>query len=544
MVGFSMAVVDLHEPVIYKNFGFADLQQNIAASENTIYRIGSVTKVFTAMAILKLRDEGKISLEDPVEDYLPALHFQYAPGLPVIKVRDLLTHTAGLPDNIDNGSFCSDPPAARTIITEVNKLYLTIPAGLKMNYSNIGYALLGCLIEKISGKSYADYVMRNFIIPMQMKETGILQSGEQVAGMALGYLPDSTSIIEPLIRDVAAGGMYGSTADLVSLCRLLMQNGNLYGKQLIDSATLQEMMTNQIGNVTLKTDDEFGYGLFINTMGSNLDSVIGKNIGHGGDTRVFHSIVAVFPKLQIGFVLLTNSEAGGNFTKSAVLQIAREYVRDVKGIPIQRGIKNSFSTIAREADDLDHSKIAGTYGSGGEDFVTIINKNDRKLIFRQDKNKLKLKKEADGIYAVTYYLLQIIPVKVKAASFAFVESGGRTYMKTLDNHSKSAVYISVKDESVEMPSTWKAKAGKYEVLNDCPGDMLLHPDELKIEGNKILLHRSDPLQEESDYVSFNPLNDHLAVSDGIDRGAGNTLQFLPNGNVYWSGYELKLAAQK
>ncbi|MBK9730264.1 MAG: beta-lactamase family protein [Chitinophagaceae bacterium] len=539
MVGFSMAVVDAEEPVIYKNYGYENLERKITASENTVYRIASVSKVFTAMAVMKLRDEGKIDLNAPIENYLKALHFQYTPGLPIITIHDLLTHTSGLPDNIDNGSLCANAPDQESIISETNKLYLTIPAGLKMNYSNTGYALLGCLVEKISGEKFPDYLEHNFFSPMQMAHTGFLKAGEIIQHAAAGYLADSTFFDEPVLRDIAAGGVYSSASDLTHLCSLLLDAGRVNGKQVIASATLQEMMTNKISEVKLASDDEFGYGLFIHELGSDKDSLIGKNIGHGGDSRVFHSIVVTFPALNIGFVLLTNSESGGAFTKSAVLQIAREYIRDVKGIAIQKGTKNDFTATALRVDNLNNAMIEGTYGSGGEDFVTMIRKNDVKLVFRQDKTKLVLKKNEAGVYSVKYMLLKFIPVKVKAASFGFRLVDDRIYMKAIDNKSKSAEYISVKDNQIVMPESWKLKVGKYSIDNLCSGNMLMYPDEIKIAGNKLLLHRSDPLKEEDDIISFNIINDHIAVSDGIDRGAGNSLELLPNGNIYWSGYEMK-----
>ncbi|MEO6169014.1 MAG: serine hydrolase domain-containing protein, partial [Chitinophagales bacterium] len=473
-VGFSMAVVDGNEPVLYKNYGYADLEKKIATNENTVFRIASVSKVFTAMSVMKLRDEGKVDLNAPVENYLDGLKLRYAPHLPQITVRDLLTHTSGLSDNIDNGSMCSTHVPAESIIAETNKLYLTIPAGLKMNYSNTGYALLGCLIEKVSGEKYEEYIRNNFFSPMEMTRTGVWTGSETIPNIAMGYLKDSTFFNEPSLRDLAAGGFFSTAADLTQLCRLIMEQGKANGKEVMPAGTMQEMMTDKTAEIKLRTDDEFGYGLFINNLGSDKDSLIGKNIGHGGDSRVFHSIVVAFPKLNIGFVLLTNSAEGGSFTKSAVLQIAREYIRDVKGIPIQRGIKSAFSLAAGEVDNLSNTVIAGTYGSGGEDFVTILEKNKQKLIFRQDKTKLVLQNNGSGIYSVKYMLFKFIPVKVKAASFGFRNIDENIYMKTLDNKSKNAEYISIKDKAVAMPESWKAIAGKYSVVNLCPGNMLLY----------------------------------------------------------------------
>lgn len=172
--------------------------------------------------------------------------------------------------------MCAVPPEPESIISEANKLYLTIPAGLKRNYSNTGYALLGCLVSKVTGMPYDTYIQQHFLAPMEMYSTGVVKPGDTLPLLSKGYLKDSIVCNETPLRDVAAGGMYSTTADLSQLCHLLLQDGMISNRQLLQAATLQRMMTDQTGNLLLPTDDEFGYGLFINNLGSDMDSLIGK----------------------------------------------------------------------------------------------------------------------------------------------------------------------------------------------------------------------------------------------------------------------------
>lgn len=218
--------------------------------------------------------------------------------------------------------------------------------------------------------------------------------------------------------------------------------------------------------------------------------------------------------------------------------MAREYIRLAKEIPLQKSVPGAFTPAAISADGLSHEHIAGTYGSGGEDYVLIRAKNDRKLIFRQEKIKLLLKRDEQNLYSVKYLLLKIFPIKVKTASFAFREINGDVFMKTIDNSSKKFEYVSMKDKGIPVTASWRSRTGAYKIINLCQGNLLLFPDELQIIGNKILLHRSDPLKEETDLVSFNVISDTMAIGDGIERGSGSTLEVLPNGNLYWSGFEL------
>ena len=138
-----------------------------------------------------------------------------------------------------------------------------------------------------------------------------------------------------------------------------------------------------------------------------------------------------------------------------------------------------------------------------------------------------------------FLLLRVIPIPVKTVLFGFRQVDGKIYMKMLDTKSKGAQYLTVKDPSTPVPASWVGRASEYEVANASPNSATMHPYALKCLKNKIVLYRKDGLSDLTDEVGFNAIDDQVAISDGIDRGSGATLKVLPNGNLYYSGFELR-----
>src|SRR6185437_6778662 len=149
IVGASMAIVD-HGKIVYaKGYGYADNRKKIKATEKTVFCIGSITKTFTAMAIMKLQEEGKIELDKPASYYLPELKIRsIAETGDILKIRNLLSHTSGLTDGFMNKDECDNEQDMNSIIEDLNQEVLVHKTNWKWSYSNVGYDVLGCIIER------------------------------------------------------------------------------------------------------------------------------------------------------------------------------------------------------------------------------------------------------------------------------------------------------------------------------------------------------------------------------------------------------------
>jgi CubicO group peptidase (beta-lactamase class C family) len=169
VAGFSVAVVRHSRPVLAKGYGYANLAERVPASATTIYRLASITKEFTAAAILHLTERGRLSLDDPIGDYLPDY-----PGDGRITIRQLLSHTSGLSDATvlplleESGGVGID---RNELIGLVAAQPLDSEPGSEHSYSNVGYILLGLLIERVTGTAYADYVENEILRPLGLDRT-------------------------------------------------------------------------------------------------------------------------------------------------------------------------------------------------------------------------------------------------------------------------------------------------------------------------------------------------------------------------------------
>jgi CubicO group peptidase (beta-lactamase class C family) len=285
----SVLVARGGEVVLSKGYGSANLEWDLPNTPTTKFRLGSVTKQFTAAAILLLEERGKLKLDDPVKKHMPD-----APeAWDGITIHHLLTHTSGitnftaLPEYRKLQVFAS--PVAKTIESFKDKP-LDFAPGERMSYSNSGYLVLGHLIEVLSGDSYAEFVQENIFTPLGMKDSGFDSNSEIIPRRAAGYSPGpkgptNTGFIHMTIPH-AAGALYSTTEDL-----LRWQQGLFAGK-VVTPASLAKMTTPFKG--------DYGFGVNVRTVNGR------KLVQHGGGIEGFNTALAYFPETRTTVVVLAN----------------------------------------------------------------------------------------------------------------------------------------------------------------------------------------------------------------------------------------------
>ena len=204
--------------VLDKAYGSANLEWNVPNTPTTKFRLGSITKQFTAASILLLEERGKLKIDDPVKKYMPD-----APAAwDKITIFHLLTHTSGIPSFTgfpDYGSKEATPMTPEKLVALFRDKPLEFEPGEKWNYSNSGYVLLGYLIEKISGQSYQDFVQQNIFTPLGMKDSGYDSNSAIIAHRAAGYTPGSHGPMNSgfihMSIPFSAGALYSTAEDLL-----------------------------------------------------------------------------------------------------------------------------------------------------------------------------------------------------------------------------------------------------------------------------------------------------------------------------------------
>ncbi|AGP36663.1 serine hydrolase domain-containing protein [Sorangium cellulosum] len=219
--GFAIGIVEGGELAVSRGFGAIDPATGAAPDADTVYRVGSITKTFTAAAILKLRDEGKLALDDPASRYLPELAEVVYPTAdsPRITLRHLLTHASGLPrlGRFDYSDSTREVTAAE-VRAAVPGTALEYVPGTKEVYSNFGFSLLGLVVERVSGRRYRDYVSETILAPLGMASSVWDEGAVPPGRLATGHVKKHAKLKpEPHWRfgaSEAAGGLYASVRDM------------------------------------------------------------------------------------------------------------------------------------------------------------------------------------------------------------------------------------------------------------------------------------------------------------------------------------------
>ncbi|MBN2409015.1 MAG: beta-lactamase family protein [Candidatus Aminicenantes bacterium] len=311
--GMSMAVVHDQEIVYAKGFGYADVSKRIRAVPETDYSICSLSKMFTALAIMQLRDEGKLHLDDPVDQYLPWFRPKIPDPNPTLPtVRDLLRHSGGLPCEPDKTIWPDTAdlfPCSECLIERVKYLEMNCPAGTKYNYSNLGYALLGAVVSTLSKVDYKDYIRKNILEPLKLENTTPdYIDYHNTKNMAVGYSrklrKDSRGEV-PVFNKNSMTPAMGLSSNVMDLAEFAMwQFRVLDGKESngLKKETLQEMHTAQW------SDPDWGLGFAIWKM-------FGKTfVGHQGGCPGYKSQIIIQPEEKIAVVVIVNASDAPQFT--------------------------------------------------------------------------------------------------------------------------------------------------------------------------------------------------------------------------------------
>ncbi|MGE6348254.1 serine hydrolase domain-containing protein [Bacillus mycoides] len=229
----TVLVADKGNVVLRKGYGYANVKDKVLTTPRTKYRIGSITKTVVAISILQLREKGKLNIEDNVNKYIPSF-----PADKNITLRNLLTHTSGLPDQ---GQGSVDAASRLKLVTWIGAQKLQFPAGTGWKYTDYNYMVLAYIVEKISNKPLAEYVKENIFTPVEMNESGMGATLPEDIFLAEGYTKkDNELIAAPRLKMnwlYGCGEMYTTVEDMKRLDEAIM-DGKLISKQ-----SLSDMFT-------------------------------------------------------------------------------------------------------------------------------------------------------------------------------------------------------------------------------------------------------------------------------------------------------------
>jgi CubicO group peptidase (beta-lactamase class C family) len=329
--------------LLRKAYGMANFELNVPNTPETVFRIGSTTKMFTAYSVLQLEEKGLLSVNDPVAKYVPEVPAAWS----AITIHQLLCHKSGIPDFINSKAYddFANPNHIENAIREYADKPLMNEPGATLRYSNAGYVLLGRVIEKVSGKSYEEYITENILKPAGMTHTAIDHAGDLVPHRASGYSWDGESVINAAREDPerpwAAGALRSTLDDMYRFDRAI-KAGTLFSKALVDKASTPFGHWSAPPPFPLEAD--YGYGTM---MGTDFGH---RYMGHGGWVNGFVSQFTRYPDDDMVMIVMWNFETASQILVSrdleAILFGAPYEVPQVKPI-----VHPAASLLARYAGD-------------------------------------------------------------------------------------------------------------------------------------------------------------------------------------------------
>ena len=333
--GRAVLIAKKGEVVYQKGFGYADLELNVPVRPEMIFRIGSVTKQFTAVAILQLVEQGKISVKDSIQKFIP----DFPSKGQTITIENLLTHTSGITEytqlNIPDPFIRRKDLTPDEIIRYFKDLPLEFRPGSKFKYSNTGYFLLGVVIERVTKKSYKDYMQQNIIIPLGLTHTYYDDASQVIPNRAKGYKMGGNTFenaeYESATISFAAGALISNNADLYKW------NRALHSHSVVRKETLETALTPF--KLTDGTESPYGFGWFIIDMDGS------QSVQHGGSINGFKSNEIYFPAEDVFVSTLFNCECApmDEVSEQLAFLALGKVPPGKKGIEVEESIMNSYA---------------------------------------------------------------------------------------------------------------------------------------------------------------------------------------------------------
>lgn len=444
----AAALIAQNGKIIYeKGFGYANLEHGVPFTPETKSRIGSVTKQFTAAAILKLQEMGKINVNDPLSKYMPDF-----PRGEEVTIHHLLTHTSGIRSYTDKPDFLETvqlETSAEGLINSFKDDKYDFDPGTKWQYNNSAYFLLGHLIEKISGKTYGEFLREEFFEPLGMKNTGVYQATDILKNEAAGY-----SFIDGNLRKATnwsmsraggAGNLYSTVGDLF-LWNEAVFNGKVLSEKSLEAAFTPVSLND--GSEASAFGSGYGYGWAISEYRGL------KQIAHSGGLHGFVTYLARFPEQNVTIAVFHNAAPARDINPSqAAIGLAEIYLWE------KMESQGSYST-DKSIDPAIFDDYVGRYEYPGGGILEVTKEEDNRLFAQmtgQPKFEIFPKTENEFYW------------KVVDAQITFVRNGQGEVAHAIHRQGGNEFQVSKmeNEKPVEVdPAVYDAYTGEYELATN------------------------------------------------------------------------------
>ncbi len=405
--GATIAIVSGGRVVHVKGVGLANIETGEPMTPERLFRLGSTTKMFTAIALTLLAHDGRVDLRAPVGTYIKGLH----PSIARVTAHQLLSHTSGILDEAPMYGSHDDEALLKNARAWSDDRFFTEP-GKIYSYSNPAYWLAGGVVESVAGKAFADAVRDLIFTPLGMSTTTFRPTVAMTYPLAQGHdvTDGKATVIRPFADNTAswpAGSIFSNVLDLSRFVMAFVGGGTLEGKAVLPAKVIATVSTP--ATTIPGSDSAYGYGL-------NIDSFRGvRLIQHGGSRSGYGSTIRMAPARRFGVIILGN-RSGASFPRTAE-----------KALEVGLGLSSSTTTAPTAAapvplTDAQMSAYAGSY-SQGQRTMEIV-KKDGKLFLKQGTRETELRHQGEHRFGAG-----IVFVAGSDGAIEYLHIGGRSWKK-------------------------------------------------------------------------------------------------------------------
>ena len=376
----SLVLLDGNQVVWATGFGLADPVSGHPADADTMYRIGSVSKTFTALAVMRWVDRGRLNLDDPVTNTLPEFSYRSRfPGTPPITSRLLLNHQSGL-----SGDYL---PYAQTTITYLQfgadllagmaDEYPVYPPNFSDTYNNNGFTLMESVLATLSGTTFVSHVTSDILQPLGMTNSSFLFNPSRFNGKLARSMIGTNSYPDEIVNVHGSGGLYSSADEMGLLIEMLLGNGEFRGQRLLGTNAMAAMLTFQGTNMAAASSNPYTRnGLGWDNVADPKLAYAGRACFKGGDTACFHSHLEIMPDHGLGVAVMCNGASPAMDVAQHVLMVA---VREKFGLPLPTNTVPLPDSPVVLNPPLPWEEIAGYYARQGGVFLVTTNNGSLSL---------------------------------------------------------------------------------------------------------------------------------------------------------------------
>lgn len=527
--GLSIALVDGQEVVWSEGFGFADEWSRRPATPETVYEAGSLSKVFTATALMQQVEQGRATLDQPLPELIPdfSLRSRFQDPGP-ITLRHLLTHHAGMPEHFA-GIYAPGILSLAERVEQLREEYPAYPAGTFWAYSNTGFVVAGRALETTSGQEFTAAMQQHLLGPLGMTRSSFRLEPHLAPDLAVGYGALAASDVPPhwLDSEGPAGSLRSTVEDLGLFIKMLLAQGQAGATRLLQPGTLQEMWRQQNTGTPLDLDTRIGLTWYLRDVPlTNGQSTLRAE--HDGATHYFHSMLALLPEHQLGVVVLANTDSAGGLVASIARDALARALRAKRGLRVASGPSSpGVEPASRPVEEL--RALEGVYASDAGRMKVALEEGT--LVAQVSGLRLALAPHAQGFFKTQ---VQGTPLWL---SFERIE--GHDVCLVHDSVSGRQL-LGVRVTPSGVPEPWSHRLGQYAPPPGAPRQTFDRAELVQEEGLLVLRAQGALLEAE---LVLAPDGEERAVVLGLGRGKGEVIRFEQQGDALFmtvKGVRLRL----